>query len=113
VAGSNLTKPLSSDRTIAIAIGHQEAYGVYDRVPVDGTKRLGLRRGIEDPGDREDEDASLVLTWSPRRLSERGRLATAGRIERVSTPKAFQTLPPVPAKDVVNHSINSDSAGKA
>jgi hypothetical protein len=95
MARSNLAKPLDVDRTIAIAVGHQEAYGVYDRVPVGRAKRLTLRRGVEDPGDREDEDDSLVLTWSPRRLSELGRRSTGGRIERVSTPNLIRLCHPL------------------
>jgi hypothetical protein len=95
MARSNLAKPLGVDRTIAIAIAHQEAYGVYDRVAVGRAKTLGVRRGVEDPGDTEDEDASLVLTRSPRRLSERGRRSTGGPIERVSTPNLIRLFHPL------------------
>jgi hypothetical protein len=73
---------------------------------------LGVAGG-EDPGDREDEDASLVLTWSPRRLSERGRLSTGGRMERVSTPNVIRLCCPLLPRRCHPQSINSDFCRKA
>jgi hypothetical protein len=40
VVKSILAKPLNPDRTIALVIGHEEASGVYDRVPRGRAKTL-------------------------------------------------------------------------
>jgi len=89
-----LAKPGNPNRTIAIVIGHEQAYGVRDSAPPRNTHSFVAR--LEDLGDRQTRPPAL--TCSPGRLSEQGRLSIGGRKERVSVPNLIRLCDPLTAK---------------
>ena len=94
-----LAKPGNPDRTIAIAIGHEQAHGVRDSAPRRHTHSFVAR--LRDLGDRQTRPPAL--TCSPGRLSEQGRLSIGGRKERVSVPDLIRLCDPLLPKRCRRH----------
>jgi hypothetical protein len=103
---SILAKPLDPDRMIAIVIAHEEAYDVYEpgvARPRQGARSCGAN--VEEPGNRQDEDANLVLTCSPRRPSERGSLPTRRSHRAGVHTQPCQTLPSLRSRRCQQHQL--------